>query len=58
MSDTCSSLIFFPRKNSIIKINIGYEKTNPIPTATVFNSIDLNIVDQCMASKGPRKIPE
>ena len=36
---------------------IGYEKTNPIPTATLFLSIDSNIVAQCKASNGPRIIP-
>ena len=29
-----------------------------MPTATVFNSIDLNIVDQWIASSGPKTKPE
>ena len=49
---------FWPLKVSMNITKIGYENTSPIPTATLLSSIDLNIVDQWIASKGPKTKPE
>ena len=49
---------FWPLNISMNITKIGYEKTSPIPTATLLSSIDLNIVDQWIANKGPKTKPE
>ena len=49
---------FWPLNISINITKIGYEKTSPMPTATLLSSIDLNIVDQWIANKGPKTNPE
>ena len=49
---------FWPLNVSMNITKIGYENTSPIPTATLLSSIDLNIVDQWIANKGPKTKPE
>ena len=49
---------FWPLNISMNITKIGYENTSPIPTATLLSSIDLNIVDQWIANKGPKTKPE